>query len=212
MVRLLLIIVVVFDLAGCGAPALHPTDWGRSTSATNLHRLAIVAMPSPRLDKPLEGNLVPTAYLARIVADHLKDRVELVDTSRASADTTATWGGFGGWMSMEQYLGRARDWYRESRSQIDYSDLGRRGIDGVIEIGILNYETSFQALLLQVIVKLVDPATGAVVGKARSAAYEKIEPFTAEQFKLIFAQMATTLTVDDLERIGLTVPGNPARQ
>ena len=228
MARLLIIIVVVVNIAGCGGPLLHPTDWGQPASATNLHRLAIVAMPSPRLDKPLDGNFIPSAYLARIAADHLKERVDVVDTSRASADTTATWDGFGGWVSMEQYLGRAREWYSESRSRIDYSDLGRRGIDGVVEIGIQNYEISNQAhryfwpfsyllkeiptLMLQVVVKLVDPATGAVLGKARSGAYEIIEPLTAAQFKLTFSQMATTLTVDNLERIGLSVPGNPARR
>ena len=212
MVRLLLSIVIVITLGGCGAPVLSQSDWGRPAAATKLRRLAVVAMPSPRLDKPLEGNLVPTAYLARVAADYLKERVEVVDTSQACADSATTWGGIGGWTSMEQYLGHARAWYAEPRSQIDYSDLKKRGVDGVVEIGILNYETFFKTLLMQVIVKLVDPATGAVLGKARSAGNEKIEPFTAEQFKLVFAQMASTLTADNLARIGLATPGGTVGQ
>jgi hypothetical protein len=206
--RVLLVIILGLILDGCGAPTLHPADWGRpAAAATSLRRLVIVAMPSPRLDKPLEGDLVPTAYLAQVAADYLKERVEAVDTSRAGAGTAVTWGGVRGWVSMEQFLGRARAWYSEANSQIDYSDRAARGIDGVIEIGVANYEVFFGSLLVQVVVKLVDPATGAVLGKARAAAHDKIDPLTPEQFKLIFAQAAATPTADNLQRVGLTPRG-----
>lgn len=187
-------------LGGC-SDTLSPSDWGGSAAGVSPKMLAIVAMPSPHLDEPLEGNLVPTAYLARVAAEYLKERREigLVDVTGSSAGTSEAWGEF----DMQRHLSLQRDWWRADTGQADYSSLRQQGVDGVIEIVIGNYEISLGGLVMQVMVKLIDPTTGSVLGKARAGAYEKVEPQTIEQFKLIFARSGRMLVVDNLQRIGL---------
>jgi hypothetical protein len=52
-------------------------------------------------------------------------------------------------------------WYKEDATRIDYSGLGLPGLDAILEVGILEYYP------LQVMVRLVDPTTKQVLGRAR---------------------------------------------
>lgn len=52
-------------------------------------------------------------------------------------------------------------WYKEDATRIDYSGLGLAGLDAILEVGIVAHYP------LQVMMRLVDPATKQVLGRAR---------------------------------------------
>jgi hypothetical protein len=84
-------------------------------------------------------------------------------------DSAYTW-------HMENWYGAIRAWYSETRSSLDHTELARRGFDAVLEVGLLNHEYAVgDFLLTQVMVKLVNPASGSVLGRARDASYPQVE-------------------------------------
>ena len=68
---------------------------------------------------------------------------------------------------LENWMAAERRWYNSDAPMLDYGQLGMSRVDAILEVGVLNYEYFFDRLLLQVITKLIDPATKRVIGKAR---------------------------------------------
>ena len=59
-----------------------------------------------------------------------------------------------------------RRWYNEDVANVDYSNIGPEGIDAILEVGISEYQFRDDVPILQVHVRLVNPATKAVLGRA----------------------------------------------
>ena len=77
---------------------------------------------------------------------------------------------------MENWLGPIRDWYNENKSSYGYVKLPNKNVDAVLEVGIANYEIVFDGLVVQVMSKLIDPATGRVLGRSRNYSYVDTPP------------------------------------
>lgn len=60
-------------------------------------------------------------------------------------------------------------WYKEDATRIDYSGLGLAGLDAILEVGIVDHYP------LQVMVRLVNPTTKQVLGRARD--WTSMSPF-----------------------------------
>jgi len=102
-----------------------------------------------------------------------------------------------------------RNWYDEDSSRSDYRPLRQQGIDAVVEVGLLNYALYQDTLIVQVCLKLVDPATGRVLGRGRATDYLKtmelatIFADNGRQFKEMFSTLGNRLLTKNLRDIGL---------
>lgn len=110
---------------------------------------------------------------------------------------------------MENWLGPIRDWYAAERSPFDHT-RHRERYDAVLEVGILNYEIApGDLLLIQVLIKLVDPKTGKVLGRARAAAYPRVESIKVllanegATFKAHVNRLADQLVSEAVRSLGL---------
>jgi hypothetical protein len=109
---------------------------------------------------------------------------------------------------MENWMGPIRDWYNSSPSEVNYGGVPE-DVVAVLEIGVLNYEVTGNTLLLQVLLRLVDPETKEVLGRARSWKQIKIgrpeEAFAneAEIFKERFAYWGSQLVANALIKMNL---------
>lgn len=72
---------------------------------------------------------------------------------------------------MENWMAPVRAWYNDTLPSTRYAGLAANRVEAVAEIGVSNYEIFAGKLLLQVHVKLIDPASGALVGRARASSY-----------------------------------------
>jgi len=77
---------------------------------------------------------------------------------------------------MENWMGPIRDWYNDDSRSTGYVGLKTQGIDTVLEIGISNYEIHSGVFALQVHVRLIDAASGRLLGRAREAHVTKELP------------------------------------
>jgi len=71
---------------------------------------------------------------------------------------------------MENWYVPIAGWYNQTKPPFTYAEpeVGRG--DYVVEVGLSNYELTDGRLLVHVMVKLVDPAEGKVLGRARKFA------------------------------------------
>ena len=70
------------------------------------------------------------------------------------------------------WLGPMRSWYNQAEAPGSFQGEALGKMDTMVEIAILNYEINpDNQLSLQVLVKMVDPATGQVIGRAREDAH-----------------------------------------
>jgi hypothetical protein len=176
--------------------------FGESVSGDNTNAVAIVAMPSPRLDEPLEGNFIPSAVLARDAGQYLMERVRVVavDTTRADASGDAPWSE----RDMEKYLKAERNWFSAKNSSADYAEFKAQGANLVIEIAIANYEIAFhKKLVLQVFVRVIDVGTGKILARSRAASFDLVDPMTTEQFKFVFAESGERIVATALSELKL---------
>ena len=110
---------------------------------------------------------------------------------------------------MENWLAPLRDWYNRSDPEFDYQKRGLDPSSYVIEVGILNYELTGQHLLLQVMVKLIEPSSGKLIGRARAASrvplpdYERLFANDGAEYKAIFATTGKELVRQCLFELGL---------
>ncbi len=80
---------------------------------------------------------------------------------------------------LENWMAAERRWYNADVSMLDYTQLRVSRADAILEVGVSNYEYSADRLLLQVTVKLIDPTTKQVLGRARNFDWPKGEPLAA---------------------------------
>jgi len=118
-------------------------------------------------------------------------------------DRSITW-------HMEHWLGPIRRLYNSDVSTVDYAVIGSDHADAILEVGIFSYEYGSERLILQVFVRLVDPRTKQVLGRARNYAASKTGPLApllqndAEGMKRIILQTGNHLLTKCLAEIGLT--------
>lgn len=109
---------------------------------------------------------------------------------------------------MENWLAPIRRWYNAELSAVEYTGLAEP-VDAVLEIGLLNYELHGGLLVMQVMIKLIDPATKQVVGRARNAAFpdtgslEELLKNDGRRFQQLFTETATKLVNKSLNDLGL---------
>ena len=100
----------------------------------------------------------------------------------------------------ENWMRPVRAWYNSDKSSIDYAALGADSGDVVVEIALANYSVFIKPyLLIQVMVKLVDPSNKAILGRCRRWAKPeigKLDDALAENGKRF--KKAFTLTGSEL--------------
>lgn len=111
---------------------------------------------------------------------------------------------------MENWLAPVRAWYNADPSSFAYSDQPSSG--AVLEVGLSNYELSGDHFLIQVMMKMVDQESGAVIANARKAAHPKVDDLDslfeddAAGFKRLFRETTATLAQECIEKLGLREP------
>jgi hypothetical protein len=110
----------------------------------------------------------------------------------------------------KNWQGPIRTWYNQAETSGGFQGETTAKTDVVVEIAILNYEVNpDNQLNLQVLVKVFNPATGQVIGRAKAAERFAVGPhdqaFTRnlKQFKEIFAQKGKDLVARCLTEAGL---------
>jgi hypothetical protein len=118
-------------------------------------------------------------------------------------DRSMTW-------HMEQWLGPIRRLYSSDMSAVDYTAIGCHHADAILEVGILNYEYYSGRLILQVFVRLINPCTKQVLGRARQFSSLKAGPLApllrneADGMKLLILETGNQLLARCMTEIGLT--------
>ena len=108
---------------------------------------------------------------------------------------------------MHNWLVPIGDWYNMDTSLFSYSGQPQSRV--VLEVALLNYELRYGKFNVQVAMKLVDPASGTVVGNARSYTnsqvddIEKLFEGDASGFKQMFRRTTKPLVTDCIEILGL---------
>ena len=112
-------------------------------------------------------------------------------------------------LMMENWLKPIRAWYNENQSSFGYVALQNKEVDAVLEVGIANYEIVFDGLLIQVMSKLIDPATGRILGRSRNGWLVDAPPMEnlfddeGQIYKEFFAQATRDLIAENLKELGL---------
>jgi hypothetical protein len=110
---------------------------------------------------------------------------------------------------LENWMAPIRSWYNDASPSAQYDALAAKGIAAVIEVGVSNYEIYAEKLLLQVSVKLLDPASGALLGRARASSFTALPPmdaaFAADAglFKQAVLSAGKPLVLNCLQELGL---------
>lgn len=108
---------------------------------------------------------------------------------------------------MENWMAPIRTWYNRDTSPFDYSN--RLSSDAVLEVGLSNYELSIGRFIMQVHMKLVDPASGNVIANARSSSILRVRDLNGlfehggVGFKQLFRTTTRILVRDSIEKLGL---------
>ncbi len=111
---------------------------------------------------------------------------------------------------MENWMAPLRAWYNADTSAFNYSDRSSSG--AVLEVGLLNYELSAGYLSIQVVMKVVDPASGSVIANARKFSFPKVRDVDslfegdAAAYKQLFRETTATLVQECIEKLGLHKP------
>ena len=108
-----------------------------------------------------------------------------------------------------------QDWYHRNTPALNPVELGEVTKTRVLELGLSDYALLEDQLLLQVLVKIVDPSTGEVTARPGNRALVSIgspeELFThgGRKFKTLFAAEGRRLLERNLRELGL-LPGRDA--
>ena len=166
---------------------------------------------SASLDEMLSSKEVwiPTVILAEEVAEQIGPRREVTVVTEIQMipgieNRGYTWSG-------ENYAGPTREWYVQDISPFDYSELNKQGVDGVLEVGLHNYVlSSVDVFHLQMLIKLVDPKTGKVLGRASAIdttwgikKHKELFDNDGIRFKELVASVGQELVAENLKEIGL---------
>lgn len=110
---------------------------------------------------------------------------------------------------MENWLAPIRSWYNDDRPSMRYTGLAAGQVDTVAEIGVSNYEIHGGRLLLQVHVKLIDAASGRLLGRARASSNTVLPPMDeafaadAQRFKGTVSRAGGALVLTCLQELGV---------
>jgi hypothetical protein len=163
---------------------------------------------APAFIKPIE-TWEPTLELAKIVAEQLSMSGKNADVS-GKVEPLVTIQDRGRTFLMENWMAPIRSWYNDTEPKKQYRSLAQEGIDAVIEVGISNYEIAFsRKLLLQVHLKLIEPASGKILGRARAYSLTPVAPTeelfasNASTFKEVVTASGKQLIVSNLKELGL---------
>lgn len=156
----------------------------------------------------LPGTWVPTVVLAEEAAAQLSAGTAFRTVTTVTkyrrlpvGDRSATW-------HMENWYGPIRAWYSDDTAGIDYVQDTESGTV-VLEVGLSNYELAMNRFLVQVMMKVVDPRTGRVIGRTRQYAYPKVGSINdllamdSAQLKEVFFETARPLVATALRELGL---------
>ncbi|MFA5923703.1 MAG: hypothetical protein WC856_20820 [Methylococcaceae bacterium] len=100
-------------------------------------------------------------------------------------------------------------WYNQSMSSVDYRQPGLEHVDAVLEVGIGTYRIFDVQTSLQVLIKLIDPNTGQVIGRNSAKTFSvEDSPQTllsqeAEKFKQLMTGMGAQLVARGFSGLGL---------
>ncbi len=110
---------------------------------------------------------------------------------------------------MENWLAPIRAWYGSDAPTTGYAATAG---GAVVELGISNYEIFDRKLLLQVHLRLIDPASGRLLGRARASSFTELPAmdalFTndARPFKDAVIRAGAPLLATCLQELGLMRP------
>jgi hypothetical protein len=159
--------LVLLPLFGVAGTALI---YGASSSTPRAGEVITIVSESPPW--------MPTTGLARIAASALQKegarKAFVVDgyAQLPVADRSVN-------VFLENWMAAERRWYNADVSMLDYTQLGVSRPDAIVEVGVVNYEYYADRLVLSVNVKLIDPTTKQVWGRARNFDWPKGEPLPA---------------------------------
>ncbi|MGX2039023.1 hypothetical protein ACWJKU_02655 [Methylocaldum sp. MU1018] len=164
-------------------------------------------MPGLEPAASLDDNWTPTFVLAREAASQLNSGgfkavsgAHYYRLPMSLRDRTA---------NLAHWHGAIRQWYNQDTSPIDYRSHGAERVDAVLEVGIGTYRIFEAQAPLQVLVKLVDPATRQVIGRAGIEAFpvegtaQTLLDHEAEKFKALVAEAGARLISRGLSDLGL---------
>jgi hypothetical protein len=109
----------------------------------------------------------------------------------------------------ENWMAPIRAWYNDEAPSVRYAELVGSGVDGVIEVGLGNYEIYSGKLLLQVHVKLKDPVSERLVGRARASSFTELASMDelfgadAKRFRELVVREGNQLVKTSLQELGL---------
>jgi hypothetical protein len=161
-----------------------------------------------QMDRPSE-TWMPTVEYAKTAAVALQQAgsrdVRVIDgyVRLPITDRSITW-------HMQNWLGPIRRLYSSDMSTVDYAAIRSDHADAILEVGVLNYEYYNQRFMLQVFVRLIDPRTKQVLGRARNSFSSKVGPLTpllqndAEGMKRLILETGNRLLAKCLAEIELT--------
>jgi hypothetical protein len=110
---------------------------------------------------------------------------------------------------MENWMAPIRAWYNDETPSSRYAAFAGKGVDMIAEVGISNYEIFTGKLLLQVHIKLIDPASGRLLGRARASSFNALpsmDVLFADEAKIFRASVSAQggqLVTTSLEQLGL---------
>ncbi|MBS1212743.1 MAG: hypothetical protein H6R26_1360 [Proteobacteria bacterium] len=155
----------------------------------------------------LGDHWTPTVVLAQAAAAQLTGGgVNAIADSRyfrlplAAGDRTA---------NLVHWQEAVRQWYNRDISPVNYASRGEGRVDAVVEVGIGTYRIFHEQAPLEVLVKLIDPASGRVVGRTRAEAFPvpgsapTLLDRGAEKFKQVMADTGAQLVNQGLRELGL---------
>ncbi len=102
-----------------------------------------------------------------------------------------------------------RQWYNQSMSSVDYRQPGLEHVDAVLEVGIGTYRIFDAQTSLQVLIKLIDPNTGQVIGRNSAKTFSvEDSPQTllsqeSERFKRLMTEISAQLIAHGFCGLGL---------
>jgi hypothetical protein len=140
------------------------------SSAPRAGETAVIVQGSPRW--------MPTTGLAKKAALALqKTSTREVSVVDGYAELPITDRSVDEWL--ENWMSAVRRWYNAEKSPLDCEQLGGSGVDAILEVGVGNYEYFNNELIMSVFVRIIDPSTKQVLGRARNSELVKGEDLPA---------------------------------
>lgn len=161
----------------------------------------------PPLIEPVETWL-PTVELAQEAARRLSAAGKTATVS-SSIQPVPGVQDRGRTLLMENWMAPIRAWYNDESPSSRYAEFAVEGVDMVAEVGISNYEIFTGKLLLQVHIKLIEPASGLLVGRARSSSFTELPSMNvlfaddAKIFRESASRAGSYLVATSLEELGM---------